>query len=222
MRAALPSAADTARIRGVQYASREEAAAAQRVKDAPLFAGVSLSADLVGAVMLAASPYGQFEAALRINMKHRYFPIVEAGWGVSDHTEYSTSLHYKTNAPYLRIGCDYNFSKNIRSGNRIFGGLRYGFSAFEYDLDGPPIVDAVWGTETPYKFSGVASNMGWVEAVFGLEARILKFFHMGWTFRYKLRLHQKQSAPGAAWYVPGFGKNDTKALGGTFNLIFDI
>ena len=103
------AASDSTRVRGIQYASREEAAAAQRAADNPLFAGASLSADAVGLIMMAASSHGQAEAALRLNLKNKYFPIFEMGWGVCDHDEFSTGLHYKTNAPYFRIGCDYNF-----------------------------------------------------------------------------------------------------------------
>lgn len=213
---------DSTRVRGIQYASREDAAAAQRAADNPLFAGASLSADAVGLIMMAASSHGQVEAALRLNLKNKYFPIFEMGWGVCDHNEFSIGLHYKTNAPYFRIGCDYNFSKNLRSGNRIFAGVRYAYSSFHYDLDGAPIVDPVWGTETPYVFNNVPLKMGWGELVFGLEAKIWKIFHLGWSFRYKIRLHEKKTPLGNAWYVPGFGKSGTTALGGTFNLIFDI
>ncbi len=220
--AATPTDSDTTKTNAKRYASREEAAAAQRKAENPLFAGMSLSGDLAGLVMMGVSSYGQAEAALRINMKNRYFPIFEAGWGVCDHDEYTTGLHYKTNAPFFRIGCDYNLAKDRKSGNRIFVGLRYAFTSFKYDLDGPAIADPVWGTETPFSFRGVQSSMGWGEAVFGLEAKLWKIFHLGWTFRYRLRFHEKQASPGSAWYVPGYGKNDSHALGGTFNITFDI
>ena len=56
------------RVRGVQYASPEEAAAALAAeKRVPLWAGVSVSADLCGALMAACTPYGQYEAAARLN-----------------------------------------------------------------------------------------------------------------------------------------------------------
>lgn len=222
LRAFVPAPPDTARVKGIQYDSREAAAEAMRKADAPFLAGASLSGDLVGLAMVAASAYGQVEAAFRLNLKQRFFPTFEMGWGICDHTEYSTSLHYKTNAPYFRLGCDYNLAKDRFSGNRIFVGLRYAFTSFSYDLEGPPMQDPVWGTETPYSFSGVKSGAGWAEAVFGLEAKIWKIFHLGWTFRYKMRIHEKQSSPGSAWYVPGYGKNGGHALGGTFNIIFDI
>ena len=207
---------------GVRYASREEAAAALRKKKTPLFSGVSVSCDVAGAVMAVVSPYGQVEAAGRLNLRNRFFPIVEAGVGLSDHTDESTELHYKTKAPYFKVGCDYNLAKDVASGNRIFAGLRYAFTSYKYDLDGPAIIDPVWNTSIPFRFKDVSAGAQWAEVVFGLEAKVWSFFHLGWSFRYRLRLYEKTPVTGNAWYVPGYGKSDGHALGGTFNIIFDI
>lgn len=220
------AAADTTQqtagsVRGIQYTTEADLAQLN-LKPVPLFAGVSVSGDLAGAVMAVASPYGQYEAAARVNLRGRYFPIFEMGWGTSDHTDETTLLHYKTGAPYFRIGCDYNFARDIRSGNRLLAGLRYGFSSFNYDVDGPDLVDGVWGTHTPFDFDGLRGNVHWAEAVFGIEAKIWSIFHIGWTVRYRMRLHNSSSAVGSPWYVPGYGRNGTHAISGTFNLIFDI
>lgn len=210
-------------FQGVQYASREEAAAALlAAQQMPLFAGVSVSADVAGAVMAVCCPYGQYEAAARVNLKGRYFPIAEVGWGVSDHTNETTDLHYKVNAPYFRLGMDYNVAKDVRSGNRIFVGVRYAFTSFKFDVDGPDINDPVYGTATPFRYTGVKSGMQWGEIVAGLEAKVWGMLHLGWSFRYRMRIHNKKPSVDNAWYIPGYGKNDTHALGGTFNVIFDI
>lgn len=210
-------------VRGVQYSSREEAAAALAAEKAiPLFAGVSVSADVCGAVMAACTPYGQYEAAARINLRGRYFPIFEIGIGTSNHTNETTEIHYKVHAPYFRLGMDYNVAKNHRSGNRIFVGVRYAFSSYNYDVDGPNLTDPVYGTVQPYRFSGLRGTNHWGEALFGLEAKVWGILHLGWSVRYRLRIYNKKSPLGNPWYVPGYGKNDTHALGGTFNVIFDI
>ena len=144
------------------------------------------------------------------------------GWGLSDKTDDVTRQHFKTNAPYFRIGCDYNVANDKLSGNRIFVGLRYAFTTFSYDLEGPAMNDPVWGRSLPYNFKGLNSRAQWGEVVFGLEAKIWKIFHLGWSFRYRKRFSQKATPAGQAWYIPGYGKNDGSAWGGTFNLIFDI
>ncbi len=207
------------RVRGIQYVAELDSLLE---KPLPLFVGISVSGDLVGAVMAATSAYGQYEAACRVNLRGRYFPVCEVGWGVSDHTDETTALHYKTNAPYFRIGCDYNFARDLRSGNRILGGLRYGFSSFSYDVDGPSIMDPVWGTATPFAYEGLNGNTHWLEGAFGLEAKMWRFFHIGWTIRYRVRIADKKSPIGRPWYVPGYGKNEGHVISGTFNFVFDI
>ncbi len=211
------------KIQGVQYNSPEEAAAALAAqKPMPLFAGVSVSADVCGAVMAACTPYGQYEAAARLNFKGRYFPIFEIGIGSSNHTNETTNLHYKINSPYYRLGLDYNVAKNVRALGRIYVGVRYGFSNYKFDVDGPDRVDPVYGTSSTFQFKGVNGKTHWGEAVFGLEARVWGMLHLGWSFRYRVRIYNKKTAVDNAWYIPGYGKNDSHALGGTFNVIFDI
>ena len=78
----------------------------------PFFRGVAVSADLVGLGMVMLSDYGQYEGAVRVNLRDRYFPIVEVGLGKADHTNAMTNLRYSTSAPYGRIGIDFNLMKN--------------------------------------------------------------------------------------------------------------
>ena len=213
----------TAAIRGVQYTSPDEAAAALAAqKRLPFLAGVSVSADVCGMVMAACTPYGQYEAAARLNLRGRYFPIVELGIGTSNHTNETSNLHYKVHSPYYRVGMDYNVAKNARSMGRIFVGVRYGFSSYKYDVDGPNMIDPIYGTITPFCYTGVRGINHWGEFVAGLETRVWGMLHLGWSIRYKMRIYNKRTLVDNAWYVPGFGKNDTHALGGTFNVIFDI
>jgi hypothetical protein len=209
--------------RGVQYNQQlDSIRTSLKKKPLHLLEGMSVSGDLLGLVMYEVAHYGQIEGAFRLNLKGRYFPIVELGLGHSDYTDDETSLHFKTNSPYARIGCDYNFAKDLYSGNRVFGGLRYGYSKVKYDLSGPDLIDPIWQQHVPYQYKNLNANCSWAEMVFGLEAKIWSHFHIGWTVRYRLRISQKESHVGQAWYVPGYGKNDSHNFGGTFNLVFDI
>ena len=96
------------------------------------FAGLSVSADLAGAFLAATRGIGNYEAALRLNLKNTFFPVVELGWGVCDQIGDATQLHYKVHAPYGRVGLDYNVKKDKNSLNRVFVGFRYGY--FEFQL----------------------------------------------------------------------------------------
>ena len=45
---------------------------------------------------------------------------------------------------------------------------------------------------------------------------------MGWSVRYKRRIAHKEGDIGKAWYVPGFGKQGSSRLGGTFNIGYEF
>ena len=72
----------------------------------PFFRGFAVSADLVGLAQMQLGDYGQYEAALRLNLHDQYFPIVELGVGKANHVDDEvTHITYKTSAPYFRVGC---------------------------------------------------------------------------------------------------------------------
>lgn len=219
-------AADTvrqARVRGVQYASPQEAAAALAAAERlPFWAGGSVSVNLAGAALALYSPYGEYEAAGRLNLRGRFFPTFEAGIGVSDHQNETTEIHYKTRAPFFRLGVDYNVAKNVRDAGRIFVGARYGFSTFNYDLSAPDVPDLNYGTSHPFVYHDLKGTNHWGEILFGLEAKVWGMVRLGWSVRYRMRFYNKTSVVGSPWYVPGYGKNDTHSMGATFNLILDI
>lgn len=206
-------------VRGIQYDGTEFD---EWDRPYSLLGGFSIAGDLVGAVMAAVSPYGQFEGAFRVNLKGRFFPTFEAGWGVSDHTDETTNLSYKTSAPFFRIGCDYNFAKHVRDKGRLFVGARYGITRFNYDYSGPDLSDPISGVSTPFHYEGMKGSFGWGELLFGLEAKIVGPLHLGWSVRYRLRLHQSYEIPGQGWYIPGYGKSGSSSFGATFHVIFDI
>ena len=91
----------------------------------PLFRGFSVSVDIAGPIVKSLGDYGEYEAALRLNLHDQYFPVFELGYGEADHNDEITQLAYSTQAPYFRLGCDINLLKNKHSPNRIYGGLRY-------------------------------------------------------------------------------------------------
>lgn len=188
----------------------------------PLFRGFSVSADVVGPVMMAVGDYGQYEAALHLNLRDRYFPAVEIGYGKADHTEETTQMTYKTSAPFFRVGVDFNVLKNKHDIYRLYAGVRYGFTSFKYDLGSPGVEDPVWGGLSPYEAKGVKCNYHWLEAGIGVDVKIAGPLHLGWSVRYKQRLSADEGSLGKSWYVPGYGKTGTSAFGALFNISVDI
>lgn len=108
---------------GAQQA--RETASADSIR---LFEGVSVGVDLLGAGQRVLSDYGQYEASLRLNLRGRYFPVVELGIGEADADDVTTSVRYKTRAPYGRVGCDFNLLRNKHDLYRLYAGARLAYN----------------------------------------------------------------------------------------------
>lgn len=189
----------------------------------PLLREKQVYFNLAGAVLWQASDYGELEFGGKINIRGKYFPVIEAGLGLCNKQHDETDIHFKTKAPFIRIGCDKNFAKDKTSTNRIYGGLRFGYTSFSYDVDAPTIQDPYWtDKEIEFKYSNVKSNAFWAEFVFGLETSVWQHLKLGWTARYKRRLHHTTNEHGSAWYIPGYGENSSHNLTGTFNVIYEF
>ena len=188
----------------------------------PLFNGFAVSVDLVGPIQMLIGDYGQYEAAVRVNLKDRYFPTVELGIGKADHDDDATNIKYKTTAPYAKIGVDFNLLKNKHDIYRLFAGVRYAFTSYKYDLSHPGMEDPVWGGTVPYGAEGVKCSCQWVEALIGVDAKMWGPVHLGWSVRYRSRLSYNDGDLGNSWYVPGFGESGGSNIGGTFNITIDI
>lgn len=209
----IPSAA-TAQNRKHQHVEQPDST--------PLFNGVAVGIDLVGPIQRAVSDYGQYEAMLRLNLKDRYFPVVELGLGSADYKDDVTGITYKTSAPFGRIGVDFNILKDKHDKYRLFVGGRYGFTSFKYDLGSPGITDPAYGSEAAWGATDVKGSQHWVEAVAGVDAAIVGWLHLGWSVRYRGRITQKSGDIGEPWYVPGYGKSGSSRIGATFNVVIEL
>ena len=194
----------------------------EEVDTIPFFRGFSVSLDAVGLAQMAFGNYGQYEGALRVNLKDKYFPIIELGWGKANAYDEITKLTYKTGAPYGRIGCDFNIMKNKHDIHRLYGGLRYAFTSYKFDVFSPNLKDPVWGDYVEFQMHDVKANYHWLEFVVGVDAKVWKCFRLGWSARYKRRLFHNDGDAGNTWYVPGYGKQGNMRLGGTFNITIEL
>jgi len=198
----------------------------------PLFSGISVGVDLIQPIRkLVGSEYYGFEAMGTVNLKGRFFPTLEMGYGKSDMTDESKGIMYKASAPYTRIGFDYNFLYKKAHGNQVLVGLRYGFTSFSYDIVDPydgnfalnaNIEDDVWGDMIPYSHTGMKSTMHWIELSAGVRAKVWKQFYMGWSLRFRYKLSASTGEYGDPYYVPGFGKYGSNTIGVTYHLIYQL
>jgi len=189
----------------------------------PFFRGFSLSFDLVGAAKLLFGDHGEYEGALRINLHDQWFPIVEVGVGRANHNDDEvTHITYKTTAPYFRVGMDWNILRRKHQSNRLYAGFRYAFTAYKADIIRDNLPDPVWKSKAGFGIEGLSCSQHWMELVMGIDAKIYGPFHLGWSVRYKRRLHHSDVNIGQMWDVPGFGIYDKDQFAANFNVIIDI
>ena len=188
----------------------------------PVFRGCYLSVDAFGYIypLFVKDKYYSTEVSLSANLKNRFFPVVEVGVGYTDIVSQLYEIDYSTRAPYFRVGMDYNMQYKNNKPGYIYLGARVGYTAFEYNVDAPLLVDPVWGDEAPMVLTDMPCRAVWGEAVGGVRAEIAKNFCMGWSLRYKYLFYRGPVANGGPWYIPGFGTDKRTALGATYTLSY--
>ena len=191
----------------------------------PLFQGIMVGVDVYGFLNQAlGSDIRSTEASIEANLQNRFFPVVEFGYGSIDTTDDETDIHYQTSAPFFRLGVNYNvFYKKPELPGCLTVGLRYGFSSFTYDVQAPDLTDPNWEhTQVPVSYTGVKSNVGWLEAVVGLRANVYKDFHLGMNLRYRSRLNMSKNEHSEPYYIPGYGQGKSSSIGVTYSIIYKL
>ncbi len=203
----------------------------------PLYNGTYISADLYGLGSKALG--GDFlssEISIDINLKNRFFPVLELGYGTTDTWAEDDGINYKTSAPYMRIGINYNTMYKKKRESHLYVGFRYALSSFKYDVSSPSLSDpiwkgnipnpnlqdGIWGGSVPFNHTGLKGNMQWLELIVGMRVQVYKDFMMGWSVRMKRRLSGSGSEYADPWYVPGFGKYSSSQIGLTYSLIYKL
>ncbi len=186
------------------------------------FQGIYLSGDVFGYIypFFMKDKFYSTEAALAVNLKNRFFPVAEVGYGHSNMVSHLYDIGYRTQAPYYRIGLDYNVQYKNGRPNYIYLGGRVGCTTFNYSVDAPALKDPVWGDEVPVQFTDMPCRAIWAEAVGGVRAEIAKNFYLGWSLRYKIPLHKAPITNGGPWYIPGFGAGNKATLGATYTISY--
>ena len=203
----------------------------------PLYNGTYIGVDLygIGSKLLGGDLLSS-EINVAVNLKNMFLPTVDVGFGTTDSWS-DTGIHYKSSAPFFRIGVDYNtMAKKKEKNSYLYVGLRYAFSSFKYDVStlpandpiwgdvigNPSLEDDYWGGSVPFSHLGMKGSVQWLEIVLGVKVRIYKNFNMGWSVRMKYKTKASIGEYGAPWYVPGYGKYKSHNMGITYSLIYKL
>ena len=88
---------------------KEDKKKAEPTESVPFYQGTSIGVEIAGlGSYLLGSDILNSEIAVQANLKNRFLPVIEVGYGKADAINDGNNLHYKTSAPYFRIGMDYN------------------------------------------------------------------------------------------------------------------
>lgn len=185
-----------------------------------IYQGTYASLDLLNPAMsLFGTKYIQGEAAVDVNLKNMFFPIAEIGYGNVKYTN-NQGLTYKSGAPYFRVGLNYNVMAKKGTESHFYVGLRYGLSAFSYDITSQGLTDPVWPGEIEFDRSGRNAFAQWIELVAGVRVQLVRNFMMGWSVRLRREVSKSVFEDHEPWYIPGYGYSGTTSIGATYSLIY--
>ena len=180
--------------------------------------GLQLNADLVGPIQSMLSDKKYYEVGALISIKDIIYPALELGYGNTDYKDIESGTLYKCGGLYGRVGFNVNVMKNKHDDYKVFLGARAAYTNFKFDVSVPDAVDPVWGGNAEYKIKDASCNYLWLEVLAGVDARIAGPIHLGWTMRYKRKMHNGYDGVNKAWYVPGYGNDDTSGFGASFTV----
>lgn len=189
----------------------------------PLLMSATFGANIWDPLMRAfGQEYGGGELWVALNLKNRYIPVVELGFGMANSTPDEGNYTYKSKpAFYGKIGMNYNFMASKDPKYQFYLGIRAGWSAFKYDVTNITVNDGIWGHEAKFDILNQSSHATWGEIVAGLQVGLFCNFAMGWSFRYNFLFNVKDNPSSRVWYIPGFGKRDGK-INVSVSLIYNL
>ena len=136
----------------------------------PTLMGVTLGVNFWGPLMRAlGQDYGDGDVWAAVNIRNRYIPVVEVGFGQADCSPEDGNFTYKSKlALYGKIGMNYNFLYAKDPKYQLYAGVRFAASKFNYDVTGITVDNGYWGKDpSTFDLRGQSSSAFWGEAVVG-------------------------------------------------------
>lgn len=164
--------------------------------------------------------YKGFEVVGDYRLTKKYYLAGEIG--NENKTTDDDRLNFTTKGTYFKVGFDYNLYENwLDMENMVYLGMRYGVSAFSQTLNSYKIYDRyqyftpTQTIESGEKFDGLSAQ--WVEVVFGVKAKIINNFYLGFSFRINKLVSNKKPDSFDNLYIPGFNRTYDGTFGAGFN-----
>ena len=189
----------------------------------PLLQSLSVGVDIWDAAMrLFGQDFGLVGFSAERNLHNRYIPVFEAGLGTASHRPSGMGYDYHSPvAPYFRIGANYNFLYNSNPSYMLVAGVRYGFSAFNWEVKDIDVESSYWDENAVAAIPSQKATAGWLELCFGLRVKLAGPVSAGWMLKYHSMMHCTKGPHGSPYYVPGYGSR-SGALTGAFYITYTL
>lgn len=175
-----------------------------------------------GFMRCVGQKYGIGDVWGEVSLHNRYFPYIAVGLGTINDTPINKNYTYRSPmAPYFKLGATYNFFYNSSPDYRLQAGLRYGFSAYRWEVNNVTVDEGYWDNPTGYSIPSQSATAGYLEIVFALKVKIFGNFSAGWSLIYHSVIHESSSPYGNPMYIPGYGKRNG-SFTGNFSLIYTL
>ncbi len=183
-------------------------------------AGLRIGTDLTRIAMHFFQPY-RTDATITLDARYkdRIFFASDISWNRTSHSD--TSYTYKGNGLAISLGVNYNLLKRQvpKENFMLFGGMKYGFALFNYELPAYQVPGSYWGD---YHGSVPSSNKTahWIELSVGVKVEVLKHFYLGWSLHDRMLLTRKLSKGDyPPMVIPGYGKGNK---GNVFDMQYTV
>lgn len=198
------------------------AALALEHPDSVMYQGVNVKLDIANSIFEPARSFGKiqsYEAAVNVDLLHRYFPTAEIGYSQADLSAHSGSFRGK--GGFMRLGVDLSALRKSHGNNMLLVGIRLGTAVQGCSTRDVLLGNGYWGYYTVNFVNRVRADV-WGEVTAGVQVQVYKDFHMGWYVRYKILFSRGAAGAVTAYYIPGFGYKDDSGFSFNYYLGFKI
>jgi len=175
--------------------------------------GLRIGVDLSRIPSAIYYPYRkEFTVVADARITPNLYVAFEGGYANTPYSD--TNYTYKGNGMFATIGVDYNFLKRqyVSEKNIFYGGLRYGFSHFNYAVPTYSIKNSYWGDNLSGSVPKTNVNAHWVELLVGLKVEVLKNLFMGWNIRERILINNVKTDNMTPLVIPGFGNGAKRSV----------
>ncbi|MDA3929136.1 MAG: DUF6048 family protein [Prolixibacteraceae bacterium] len=186
--------------------------------------GINVGADLSRFIVpiIDSTRYG-WEVSGDIEILKDLFAVVEIG-------SQSTKLNlpdysYSANGAYTRLGVDYNYMEHLDpdSPDKLFIGLRYGFTTFAHEAKNITISDDIWGEINNGVIDSKVLTSNWMEVTTGMRANLFNNFYLSWSVRFRINIWQQPDLQMQPYHIPGYGRAwNNSGVGFNYTLSYKI